>query len=101
MQLSVGCQILRKTDGESTRRVFEKVFKEYGMPLAIKTDNGSPFASRAIGGLSKLSVWWLKLGIRPERIQPGKPQQNGRHERMHRTLKQETALPAKSSLKEQ
>ncbi|TGM95971.1 transposase, partial [Leptospira mayottensis] len=68
---------------------------------AIKTDNGSPFASRAIGGLSKLSVWWLKLGIRPERIQPGKPQQNGRHERMHRTLKQETALPARSSLKEQ
>nr|WP_237578296.1 integrase core domain-containing protein [Leptospira mayottensis] len=97
----LGCQILKKTDGESTRRVFERVFKEYGMPLAIKTDNGSPFASRAIGGLSKLSVWWLKLGIRPERIQPGKPQQNGRHERMHRTLKQETALPARSSLKEQ
>jgi len=63
--------------------------------------NFSPFASKAIGDLTKLSVWWLKLGIRPERIEPGKPGQNGRHERMHRTLKEETALPPQSSLKQQ
>jgi transposase InsO family protein len=58
------------------------------MPQAIRTDNGAPFASRTIGGLSRLAVWWIKLGIRPERIEPGMPQQNGRHEQMHRTLKQ-------------
>ncbi|TGK41206.1 IS481 family transposase [Leptospira andrefontaineae] len=100
-RLLLDCQILKKTNTESVKQAFERVFKEYGLPLAIKTDNGSPFASKAIGGLSKLSVWWLKLGIRPERIEPGKPQQNGRHERMHRTLKQETALPPRASLEEQ
>ncbi len=97
----LACEILDKANTEQTKRIFERVFKEYGLPSAIKSDNGSPFASRAIGGLSELSVWWLKLGIRPERIEPGKPQQNGRHERMHRTLKQETALPPRSSLEEQ
>jgi hypothetical protein len=65
------------------------VFRQYGLPQAIRTDNGAPFASLAIGGLSELSKWWIQLGIRPERIKPGKPSQNGRHERMHRTLKYE------------
>jgi hypothetical protein len=77
--------------------VFAKAFREYGLPEAIRTDNGSPFASRGVAGLSSLSIWWLKLGIVPERIEPGKPQQNGRHERMHLTLKQETAQPAEAT----
>lgn len=74
---------------EPTRTVCEWAFREYGLPLRIRSDNGSPFATRAVGGLSQLSVWWVKLGILPERIDPGKPQQNGRHERMHGTLKLE------------
>ena len=78
--------------------VFERLFREYGLPEAIKTDNGSPFASIcALARLSRLSVRWLKLGIRLERIEPGHPEQNGRHERMHRTLKQETARPPAAS----
>lgn len=77
----------------AVRPVFEATFHEYGLPLAIRTDNGPPFASLAVGGLSQLSVWWLKLGIQPERIEPGHPEQNGRHERMHRTLKAETISP--------
>lgn len=72
-----------------TKAACERAFREFGLPLRIRSDNGSPFASRAVGGLSQLSVWWTKLGILPERIEPGKPQQNGRHERMHRTLKLE------------
>jgi transposase InsO family protein len=76
-----------------TQSIFEAAFREYGLPQAIRTDNGAPFASKAVGGLSRLSVWWLKLGIVPERIQPGHPEQNGRHERMHLTLKKETASP--------
>lgn len=87
------CRATEKTDGPHVRAVMEAVFREYGLPEAIRTDNGSPFASRAPGGLSRLSMWWLQLGIRHERIEPGCPQQNGRHERMHRTLKQETASP--------
>lgn len=77
----------------TVKPIFERAFREYGLPYRIRSDNGAPFASRAIGGLSKLSIWWVKLGITPERIEPGKPQQNGRHERMHRTLKAETAKP--------
>lgn len=76
-----------------TRPWFEWAFREFGLPEAIRTDNGTPFAGRGVTGLSRLSVWWIKLGIRPERIESGKPQQNGRHERMHRTLKQDTARP--------
>ena len=76
-----------------TRPWFEWAFREFGLPEAIRTDNGTPFAGHGISGLSRLSVWWIKLGIRPERIESGKPQQNGRHERMHRTLKQDTARP--------
>lgn len=82
---------------EHVRPVFESAFEEYGLPWRIRTDNGSPFATRSPGGLSKLAVWWVKLGITPERIEPGKPQQNGRHERMHRTLKLETATPPRES----
>jgi len=77
----------------TVKPIFERVFLEYGLPLRMRTDNGSPFASKAIGGLSRLSAWWVKLGITPERIEPGQPQQNGRHERMHRTLKAQTARP--------
>jgi len=77
------------------------VFREFGLPEAIRTDNGTPFAGRGVTGLSRLSVWWIKLGIRPERIKSGKPQQNGRHERMHRTLKQDTAKPPKADMNHQ
>jgi putative transposase len=73
----------------ATKEACARVFQEHGLPLRIRSDNGSPFASRAVGGLSRLSVWWVKLGILPERIAPGHPEQNGRHERMHRTLKHE------------
>jgi transposase InsO family protein len=73
---------------------FHRLFEERGLPGAIRSDNGTPFASRGLYGLSRLSVWWLRLGIGLERITPGKPQQNGRHERMHLTLKQETTRPA-------
>jgi hypothetical protein len=76
-------------------------FREYGLPDAIRSDNGAPFASRGLGGLSTLSVWWLKLGITPERIKPGRPDQNGRHERMHRTLKAATLRPPAESLQRQ
>jgi len=72
---------------------FEWVFREYGLPEAIRTDNGPPFASLALGGISQLAKWWIQLGIKPERIQPGKPSQNGRHERMHRSLKEATTWP--------
>lgn len=82
-------QAVEKTDTERVRAIFEAAFREHGLPTAIRTDNGPPFASSALGGLSRLAVWWIKLGIVPERIQAGHPEQNGRHERMHRTLKQE------------
>lgn len=95
------CQVARCTGIETARGIFEAAFREFGLPLAIRTDNGTPFASRGILGLSKLSVWWMKLGITPERIEPGKPQQNGRHERMHSTLKSETTKPPKRTLRSQ
>lgn len=85
------CESVDKPDTECVRPHFELAFREYGLPLRMRSDNGSPFATTGIGGLSELSVWWIKLGIVPERIEPGKPQQNGRHERMHRTLKAEVA----------
>jgi len=87
------CQAVEKTDTERAQAIFEAAFREYGLPEAIRTDNGAPFASRAIAGLSRLAVWWMKLGIEPERIQPAHPEQNGRHERMHLTLQQETMSP--------
>jgi transposase InsO family protein len=91
------CQAVRHGNHDSVQPVFEAAFREYGLPEAIRTDNGVPFATTTVGGLSRLSIWWLKLGIRPERIEPGQPQQNGRHERMHRTLKRETASPPRST----
>ena len=87
------CQAVEKTDTPRVQAIFEAAFREYGLPLAIRTDNGAPFASTALAGLSRLAVWWMKLGIVPERIEAGHPEQNGRHERMHRTLKQEVAMP--------
>lgn len=81
------CQGLNRPSRANVLPYFERLFREYGLPWAIRSDNGSPFASTALGGLSALSKWWIDLGIRPERIEPGKPQQNGRHERMHRSLK--------------
>lgn len=88
------CDALTGTDGVGALPVFDRVFREEGLPDAIRTDNGPPFATTSLGGLSELSVWWLKLGIRHERIVPGHPEQNGRHERMHLTLKRATARPA-------
>src|SRR5271157_3874388 len=87
------CQAVEKTDTARVQAIFEATFREYGLPQAIRTDNGAPFASHAVAGLSRLAVWWIKLGIVPERIEAGHPEQNGRHERMHRTLKQEVAMP--------
>lgn len=92
----LACVALRAPETAPTRHVFEALFREHGLPKAIRCDNGEPFiAARAPCGLSRLSAWWVKLGICVERIDPGQPQQNGRHERMHLTLKIETALPPK------
>ena len=85
----LACRGLEAIATGSTRSVFEAVFRTYGLPDRIRTDNGPPFATCALGRLSALSVWWIKLGITPELIQPAHPEQNGRHERMHRTLKAE------------
>jgi putative transposase len=86
------CHIVAPTL-EGVRPRFLRAFRAFGLPLAIRTDNGSPFASNGAAGLSRMAVDWLKLGIKVERIAPGQPQQNGRHERMHRTLKSETSRP--------
>ena len=88
-------------DYTGCRRQLERLFGQYGMPATILSDNGPPFASLTAGGLSLLSVWWVKLGIQLQRIVPGKPQQNGQHERMHRTLKAETAKPPAATIPEQ
>lgn len=85
----LGCEAVSGTKTDEAFPVFENTFKAHGLPLAIRSDNGVPFSSRSLFGLSRLSVWWLRLGIKLERIEPGCPQQNGRHERMHRTLKLE------------
>ena len=92
------CEALRHPRHDETRTIFEQAFREFGLPDAIRTDNGPPFASVTLGGLSKLAVWWIRLGIRPERIEPGRPEQNGRHERMHRTLKAEATKPVRLDL---
>lgn len=95
------CQAVDETSAKFVRPLLEAVFREYGMPARIRSDNGPPFASTGVGGLSRLSVWWLRLGIGLERIEPGHPEQNGRHERMHRTLKRETARPPARTLRAQ
>ena len=90
----LACEGLESTRSDFAFSIFERTFKDFGIPKAIRTDNGSPFASpNALFGLSKLSVWWLRLGIQVQRIKPGHPQQNGRHERIHRTLKAEATKP--------
>ena len=95
------CQAVPIADYAHSKPVFEAAFREYGLPARMRTDNGAPFGSNGESGLTRLAVWWIKLGIIPERITPGKPQQNGRHERMHRTLKQETASPPATNRRQQ
>lgn len=91
----LACEGVASTRSDFALAIFERAFKDFGLPRAIRTDNGTPFASgNALFGLSRLSVWWLRLGIELQRIKPGNPQQNGRHERMHLTLKQEATKPA-------
>jgi len=97
----LGCRNFDATRYEPTQKAFDALFREYGLPWRIRTDNGAPFASHSPAGLSRLSKWWVRLGILPERIAPGKPQQNGRHERMHKTLKAATAIPPAATAQRQ
>ncbi len=97
----LSCHGLPSVEQIAAHQQFERLFREYGLPEAIRSDNGTPFATQAICGLSRLSVWWIKLGIGHDRIDPGQPQQNGRHERMHRTLKSETARPPEADMARQ
>ncbi len=97
----LGCWALEHPRYEQTQPWIEWAFREYGLPYAIRTDNGPPFASVGLGGLSRLSVWFIKLGIIPERIDLGQPQQNGRHERMHRTLKEAAVAPPRDNTQQQ
>src|SRR5260221_3740253 len=90
----LGCQALLHPSHATSKPVFERLFREYGLPQLTRPDNGAPFATTSLGRLSELSVWWIRLGIRPELTEPVSPQQNGRHERMHRTLKAEPTRPA-------
>jgi putative transposase len=95
------CQALPATDTGRVQPLFAATFREYGLPDVLRTDNGPPFASVGLAGLTALSVWWIKLGITPERIRPGKPSENGRHERMHRTLKAAVCAPPAATLRAQ
>jgi hypothetical protein len=97
----IRCSVVINPNGDEVKRIFKSAFREFGLPTAIRSDNGPPFASKAPGGLSFLSAWWIRLGIVPERIEPGQPQQNGRHERMHKTLKLHTARPPHATLRAQ
>lgn len=94
----LACEGFEKIGTDASRQVFERLFDKHGIPDNIRSDNGSPFASRGLLGLTRLSVFWAKFGIVHERIEPGHPEQNGRHERMHRTLKAETTRPAKANI---
>ena len=94
---SLACEAVTSTKFPDVKRVFEALFRECGLPKAIMTDNGPPFGARGIGGLSRLAVWLLRIGVLPIYIEPGKPQQNGKHERFHLTLGQETASPPKAT----
>lgn len=93
----LACRGLRSTQTVTARPVFEGAFREYGLPIAIRTDNGVPFATQAIHGLSYLNVWWMRLGIVHQRSRPGCPQDNGAHERMHRTLKRQAIKPVRGT----
>ena len=97
----LACVGLPSTKHELVEPLFERAFRDYGLPHVIRTDNGAPFASQAIHRLSRLHVWWIKIGVYPELILPGHPQQNGRHERFHKTLKDGTARPPASSQRAQ
>jgi transposase InsO family protein len=97
----LACDGLQGTRLKETRAVFERLFRDYGLPDRLRTDNGTPFASTGCGGLSRLSIWWIRLGIIPERIEKGRPEQNGRHERMHRTLKRSVVVPPAASARSQ
>jgi hypothetical protein len=97
----LACRGLHRPVIELSQPVFEATFREFGLPEAMRSDNGAPFAVPSFSGLTRLSAWWVKLGIRLERIQPGHPEQNGRLERFHRTLKQETTKPPAINLKAQ
>ena len=97
----LACHGLQSTAIDLARPVFLRLFEEHGLPRIIRTDNGVPFATTALGRLSALSVWWVRLGIYPELIEPAHPEQNGSHERMHRTLKRETAMPPRANLRSQ
>lgn len=92
------CEALSRTTSDHVQPLFESAFREFGLPHVIRTDNGPPFSTVTVGGLSRIAVWLVKLGVRPERIDPGKPTQNGRHERIHRTLQEETARPPARNL---
>ena len=94
----MACHGLRSTKGHGVHPVFDRLFREHGLPRAIRTDNGVPFATTGIHGLSQLNVWWMRLGIQHQRIRPGHPQQNGAHERMHKTLKAEAIRPPRATL---
>ena len=89
----LGCQGFLSPCHRDTKKTLARTFREYGLPSIIRSDNGTPFASTALGRISRLSVWWIRLGIYPELIEPAHPEQNGRHERMHRTLKAEATRP--------
>lgn len=97
----LACEGMAAISGDEARDVFEDVFRRYGLPEWMRSDNGSPFASKGLANLTKLSAYWMLLGIGLERIRPGCPQENGRHERMHRTLKFETARPGRTNLLQQ
>ncbi len=98
----LACEGLESTTGTGAFPVFERTFEEFGLPAAIRSDNGAPFSSpHALFGLGRLSVWWLRLGIAIERIKPGDPQQNGSHERMHLTLKKEATKPPRFNFMQQ
>lgn len=97
----IRCRAVAQTNGDTVRGQFTAAFQEFGMPRTLRTDNGVPFASVGLGGLSELAVWLIRLGITPERSRPAHPQDNGSHERMHRTLKQETANPPRANPREQ
>ena len=92
------CHSLRNVQTVGTKPAFARAFREYGLPRAIRTDNGVPFATQAIHGLSQLNVWWMRLGIQHQRILPAHPQQNGAHERMHKTLKAGAIRPPRATL---
>lgn len=97
----IGCRGLTDTSVAGARPVFQQLFREFGLPQYIRTDNGVPFATNTLARLSRLSAWWIRMGVMPQLIEPGNPQQNGRHERMHRTLKAEATRPPAFAMRSQ